>query len=67
MLKKYLIILSNSDRFETLKKINESSGIRIEEKNTFGGELALLVTVFKDEEEFLRITKGVGRVVEKRC
>ena len=63
MLKKYLVVLSNSDKFEILERINRFSGARIEDKNTFGGEMALLVTVFKDEEEFLRIIKGAGRVV----
>jgi hypothetical protein len=65
MSKKYLVVLSNSDKFEILNRINQFSGAMVEEKNTFGGEIALLITVFKDEEEFLRIIKGATRVVGK--
>lgn len=67
MMNKYLVVLSNSDKFKILQKINRFTGARIEEKNTFGGEIALLITVDKDEEEFLRIIKGATRVVQKEC
>lgn len=65
MLKKYLVVLSNSDRFEIVKRISQFSGARIEDKNTFGGEIGLLITVYKDEDEFLKIIEGVPRVIEK--
>ena len=65
MSKRYLVVLSNPDRFEILKSITQFSGAKVEEKNTFGVEMALLITVCKDEEGFLRIIKGASRVVEE--
>lgn len=67
MLKKYLVVLSNSDKFEILSRITQFSGAKIEEKNIFGGEIALLITIVENEEEFLRIVRGAGRIVGGEC
>jgi hypothetical protein len=63
-LKRYLVVLSNSDKFDVFKRINQFKGARVEEKYTFVGEIALLITVFEDEAEFLGIIKGASRIVE---
>jgi hypothetical protein len=64
ILKRYLVVLSNSDKFDVFKRINHFQGARVEEKYTFGGEMALIITVFEDEGEFLAIIKGASRIVE---
>ena len=63
-MKRYLVVLSNSDKFDVFKSINQFKGARVEEKYTFGGEIALLIAVFEDEGEFLGIIKGASRVIE---
>jgi hypothetical protein len=66
-LKRYLVVLSNSDKFDVLKRINQFNGIRVEEKYTFGGEVVLVISVFADEGEFLEIIKGSSRIIEDLC
>jgi len=63
-LKRYLVVLSNSDKFDVCKRINQFKGARVEEKYTFGGEIALLISVFADEGDFLGIIKGASRIIE---
>ena len=63
MLKKYLVVLSNSDKFQVLKSINQFKGARVNDVNIFGTEMALLITVFENEEEFLRIISKANRIV----
>ena len=63
-MKRYLVVLSNSDKFDVFKRINQFKGVRVEEKYTFGGEIALLITVLEDEGEFLGIIKGASRIIE---
>ena len=63
-MKRYLVVLSNSEKFDVVKRINLFKGATVEEKYTFGGEIALLITVFADEGEFLGIIKGASRIIE---
>lgn len=64
-MKRYLVVLSNSDKFDVFKRINQFKGAIVEEKYTFGGEVALIITVFADEGEFLEIIKGSSRIIEQ--
>jgi hypothetical protein len=66
-LKRYLVVLSNSDKFDVLKRINQFKGATVEEKYTFGGEVALVITVFAGQGEFLEIIKGSSRIIEDLC
>ena len=61
---RYLVVLSNSDRFDVCKRINQFEGARVEEKYMFGGEIALLITVLEDEGDFLGIVRGASRIIE---
>jgi hypothetical protein len=65
VLKKYLVVLSRSNKFQILENISQFSGARIQDKNVFGGEIALLVSVSENEEEFLRIIKEADRIVKE--
>jgi hypothetical protein len=61
---RYLVVLSNSEKFDVCKRINQFKGAIVEEKYTFGGEIALLINLFADEGEFLGIIQGASRIVE---
>ncbi|HEX3036795.1 MAG TPA: hypothetical protein VHT73_17030 [Thermodesulfobacteriota bacterium] len=66
MLKKYLITLSNPKRYQILESLIHCNGVSIQDKNTFGGEIALLVNVSENnEEEFMQIIKEADRIVRK--
>ena len=63
-MKRYFVVLSNSDKFDVFKRINQFKGATVEEKYTFGCEIALLINVVEDEGEFLGIIKGASRIID---
>ncbi len=67
MLNKFLVILSKSNNFQILESISKFSGASIQYKNLFGGEIALLVSVAKkNEEKSLQNIKEADRIVKEK-
>ena len=66
MLKKYLVVLSNTNKYQILEDISHFNGAKIQDKNTFGCEIALLVHVSENNEvEFMKIIKEADRIVKQ--